>query len=431
MNTVIRNGLLIPMDESCEHRSLRADIAIEGDQIRYIGNIPAAFRADRTIDAEGKIVLPGLVNAHTHLSMGLLRNYADDMELFDWLNNRIWPVEGKLTPEDVYIGSRLGILEMILSGTTAFADMYFFQEATCEAVRESGIRASIGLTFFGDQDATEQRLEIYQDLHHRWNGKADGRIRLDTAPHAIYTCSEATLRAAVKFSAANDTRIHTHLSETLRENADAKRQHRMSPTQYLETMGIFDRPGHAAHCVHMSADDRSILKQHGIYPVHNPSSNMKLGSGFSPLPEFISEGLHVAMGTDGASSNNNLNMVEEMHIASLIHKGHTGDPTVVTAYDTLKMATLHGAQALGIDEICGSITVGKNADLIIIDTSAPHLTPLNNPVSAIVYSAQAADIETLICAGRIVMDERKITTMPVETVIREAAACARKLLLRS
>ncbi len=435
MKLLIKNGIIIPMAPSLHLAPLNmgspGSIAVDGEQIIHVGSVPESFVPDRIIDASGKIVMPGLVNAHTHLSMGLLRNYADDLDLFTWLNEKIWPVEAHLREEDVYTGSLLGVLELIRSGVTAFADMYFFQQPTCRAVEEAGIRANIGATFFGDIRETEARLSDHERLHQVWNGAGNGRILIDTAPHSIYTCTSETLAAALEFSHVKNNRIHIHLSETRRENSDSRKAHGLSPTAYIEELGMLERPVYAAHCVHLDPGDMDILLRHNVIPVHNPSSNLKLGSGFAPVPEMFSRGLQPALGTDGASSNNNLNMMEELHIASLIHKGISGDPTVVSAYETLKMATISGARALGIDHLCGTIEPGKQADIIIIDTGTAHMQPLHDPISAVVYSAQAADVQTVLCAGKILMEDRRLMTIDEEKILRMAAAQGASLISRS
>lgn len=434
MKLLICSGIVIPMTSSLTQDATELasvmDIAIDGKKIVSTGNIPDSFIPDRTIDAEGKIIIPGFINAHTHLSMGLFRNYANDLDLFTWLTKKIWPIEEKLNEQDIYTGSLLGTAELIRSGTTAFADMYFFQEASCEAVKKSGIRANIGATFFGDIGETEKRLPEHHALFKTWNNACDGRIHIDAAPHAVYTCSRETLTAARDFSLELNNRVHVHLSETAKENADALEQHHMTPTAYLESLGLLERPVYAAHCVHLNQDDMKILKSHNVSPVHSPSSNLKLGSGFAPVPRFSKLGLHTALGTDGASSNNNLNMIEEMHIASLIHKGISGDPKVVSAFETLRMATLYGAEALGIDSLCGSIEVGKDADMIFIDTNAVHLQPLHDPISAVVYSAQTSDIDTVMCQGKIIMENHSILTLDEDKIIRDAADTAKALLSR-
>ena len=429
MKLVICNGTLIPVDSAQPH-FLEKDIAVDNGKIVHIGDIPETFIADKVIDAAGKILLPGFINAHTHLSMSLFRNYANDMDLFSWLTQKIWPIEATLNEQDVYSGSLLGTVEMIRSGTTAFADMYFFQEATCEAVKQAGLRANIGATFFGNREETSKRLPEYYKLVKKWNNACNGRIKIDTAPHAVYTCSRETLTAAKEFSLEMGNRIHIHLSETAKENADNIALHSMTPAAYLESIGILEQPVYAAHCVHINTEDMEILKNHAVFPVHNPSSNLKLGSGFAPVPQFSSLGFHTAIGTDGASSNNNLNMMEEMHFTSLIHKGMSGDPRVISAYETIRMATMYGAEALGIDTYCGTLEIGKDADIIFIDTGAAHMQPLHDPISAVVYSAQAADIDTVICQGEILMENHIISTLDEEKIIRKAAETAKELITR-
>lgn len=426
MKQLITHGILIPMTQDAP-AFLTGSIAIENGVIVGIGEIPESFIPDSTIDASGSIVLPGLINAHTHLSMGLLRNYADDLDLHTWLTEKIWPVEAKLSEEDIYWSSLLGTAELIRFGVTSFADMYYFQEATCRAVETAGIRGNIGLTFFGDSEATTERLSAYHEMFSAWNGRCNGRIHLDAAPHAIYTCTADTLREAAAFAEEHGCRIHIHLSETRKEVEDSMREHGATPVAYVNSLGLFDIPTYAAHCVHLLEEDWSILKDNQVYPIHNPTSNLKLGSGIADVPKMLEMGLKPALGTDGSSSNNNLNLLEEMHIASILHKGFHEDPTLLTSYQVLEMATINGAKALGIDQFCGSLEIGKAADLILIDTEKPHLTPLNNPISAAVYSVQAGDIHTVMCNGEILFAQGKITAFNEREILEEARARADRI----
>jgi len=416
MKTVIKNGIVISMDSKLP-RVIRGDIAIEGRKIVSVGDLPADFTADRTIDAENSIVLPGIINAHCHLSMVLLRNYADDLDLFTWLNEKIWPIEEKMTESQVYNSSMLGAAELIRSGVTSFADMYFFQPETCKAIEQAGIRARIGAPFMGDEETIEKKLPELQKLYDEWNGR-DGRINVDSAPHAPYTLTPGALQMAIKFAKDNKTRIHIHVSESKQETEENYEKHGVSPVEYLEKAGLFDFPTYAAHCVQLNEKDLGILKKHEVYPVHNPTSNLKLGNGFAPVPAMLEMGMHPALGTDGASSNNNLNMFEEIHLAAIIHKASTGDPKAVSAYQALQMATIFGAEALGIDNICGSLTAGKEADIILVDTNKTHLQPLHNPVATISYGAQASDVHFVMCAGKILMEKGVVNTIDEKGVIR-------------
>jgi len=426
MRTVIKNGIIIAMDNSLPE-VLKGDIAVEGRKIVSVGEIPAGFKADRSIDAGNSIVLPGLVNAHSHLSMVLLRNYADDMDLFTWLNEKIWPVEEKLTETHVYNSSLLGAAELIRSGVTCFADMYFFQKETCLAIEQAGIRARIGATFFGDEEAMEKKLPVLQKLYDEWNGR-DGRIHIDTAPHSAYTLTPGALHMAVDFAKKNNTRLHIHISESKQETQENYDNHGVSPVEYLEKLGLYDIPTYAAHCVQLDEKDLGILKKYGVYPVHNPTSNLKIGNGFAPIPAMLEMGMHPALGTDGASSNNNLNMFEEIHLAAIIHKGATGDPKAVTAYQALQMATIYGAEALGLDDICGSLTPGKEADIILVDTNNVHMQPLHEPVAALSYSAQASDVHFVMCAGQILMEDSVVLSLDEKDAIKKTAEDAVSLM---
>lgn len=427
MKTLLQNGTIIPMSDS-EPRIIQGDIAVSGDTITQIADRIENFQADRVLDCSGRIIVPGFINAHTHLAMTLLRNYYDDMDLYTWLNDYIWPVEEKLTPEAVYRGSQLGVIESIRSGVTYFADMYFEQEQTIQAVAEGGIRAHIGATFMGDDSATRDRLPHLRDIIETWNGSHDGRISFDAAPHAIYTCSKGTLQAARDLAEEYGLSLHIHMAESEKEAADSMAEHGMTPFAYLDSIDFFSRPAYAAHCIYMEESDIQLCRDRKISIVHNPSSNLKLGNGIAPVQSFLNAGINVAMGTDGASSNNNLNLMEEMHIASLIAKGFTKDPTALNAYQTLRAATMGGAEALNESRRIGSLEPGKSADLVIIDTSSAHMTPKNNPISAVVYSAQAADIEAVMCRGKFLMQDSKLTELDEEEIIRKTEEAAGELL---
>ena len=431
MITLIKNGLILTMTE--EHPVISGDLMFINDRITFIGDRASspefsAIEPDKVIDASGGIVMPGLVNAHCHLSMVLLRNFADDLDLFTWLRERIWPIEAKLTPDHIRIASLLGSAELIRGGVTTFSDMYFHQQQTCEAVAQAGIRARIGATFFGDGDATRSRLPAMHLLARSWHQGVSGRIQVDAAPHAIYTCTDETLRLARTFADEYDTRMQIHLSETSKEVADAFATHGVSPVRHIEMLGLLERPVYAAHCVHVSDEDIRILCDNRVTPIHNPTSNMKLGSGFAPIPAFLRAGLRPALGTDGASSNNNLDMFEEIHLASIIHKGYTGDPTAVTAWEALCMATIDGARAVGLDREIGSLEVGKKADIIIADTSAIHLNPLNDPISAVAYSMKSSDISHVFCDGNHLLNERELMTVDVPDLMEHVSRCTKTLL---
>ncbi len=426
MNTLIQNAVIIPMT-SDTHFHLTGDVGITDKIISHVGKTPEEFIPDTIIDGRGFIVMPGLVNTHNHLSMTLLRSYADDMDLFSWLQDKIWPVEAKLSTEDIYWGSMLGAAEQIRGGITSFADMYFHQEQTIKAITQAGIRGNICATFMGDKKASEERLDVTYKLHQDFNGSADGRISIDMAPHAIYTCTADTLKITADLAQELGCRIHTHISESVKEQKDCMEAHGMTPLAYLESLGCLEVPLYAAHGVYLTDEDITMAKRNNVHVVHNPTSNLKLGNGFAPVEKFIAAGLAPALGTDGASSNNNLNMFEEMHIASLIHKGLHGDPMMLKAHEILQMATINGAKALGLDTITGSLAPGKEADLMMIDTMKPHLQPLNDPISAVVYGAQASDVDTLFCQGKMVMQKRALLTLDEEDILKNAARVSERL----
>lgn len=429
MKTRIKNVLIIPM--TAKDLALYGDIGIDGSTIAFVGEPETAFEPDSVIDGTGMIAMPALVNAHTHLSMELMRNYKDTCpNLQDWLGE-IFPIEDKLTPSDIRIVSDLGIAELIKGGTTTFADMYFFAHETARAVVESGTRACLGLTLLGGLEDTKVRVAERQPVMEAVAAKAGGRIRVDVAPHAIYTCSADTYRYAHDYAKANGVAMHTHLSETRKEVDDALKEFGMTPGRYLESLGCFDGiRSYLAHCVHITDDELKGLSKHDIGIVHNPTSNCKLASGIAPVADMRKAGFKLALGTDGASSNNNLNMFEEMHVASLISTVSTGDTMALTPYDTLRMATLGGAEVLGLDKTIGTLEPGKEADLILVDTRKSHLTPLNNPFSALVFGAQASDVDTVFCKGRLLMQGRELKTIDEAEAMEKTDACWKDILAR-
>ena len=396
MKILLKDITAVTMDD--EQKVLtHAYLVIQDHQITYIGQKMPDMVFDQVIDGKEKVVMPGLVNAHTHVAMTLLRSYADDMNLQDWLFQKIFPFEDTLTSEKVYEGSQIGIEEMLRSGTTCFCDMYFFQKETARAAEEAGIRAVLceGIT----DSVLETKLEKTKDLFSTI--KPDGRIRVGISPHAVYTCQPDTLKRCAEFAKEHGMLIHTHLSETGVENTDCLRDYQMTPAALMEACGLFESPTVAAHCVHLSEEDKKILKKYQVTVVHNPVSNLKLASGVAEIPDLVKRGISVALGTDGASSNNNLNMFEEIKLTGILHKGITGDPTVLPAWEVLKMATVNGARALGFQDL-GMLKEGYLADMIILDFSAPHLKPNHNTVSNLVYAAQGSDVETTIVDGKIV-----------------------------
>lgn len=377
------------------------------------------IKAEKVIDGRHMLAMPGLVNAHTHCGMTILRNSADDLGLEDWLFNRIFPLESRLEEEDVYWGTLLGIAEMLKSGTTAFADMYLHMEAVARAVLESGIRANLSkspLEFDRCGKRAVDNSKGCYEYFRKWNGKGNGRIKVYLEVHSAYLYDEERLKDAAGLARQCGTGIHIHILETARERKESIERYGMDPVEICHKCGIFDVPVIAAHCVHLSDENIRMLEEYGVNAVHNPSSNLKLGSGIARVPLMLDSGINVAIGTDGAASNNNLNMFEEMHLTALLHKGVNQDPQLMNAEQVVRMATANGAKAIGFGEDTGLIKKGMKADLILIDTDKLHLYPMNDPVSAAVYSVQGSDVDTVIIDGEIVMEKRELKTIDEERV---------------
>ncbi|MFN4132937.1 MAG: amidohydrolase family protein [Candidatus Hadarchaeales archaeon] len=424
---LIKNGYILTMDGEGRVYQ-RGSIAIDEGRITAIGDVKGP--ADTVIDASGKVILPGLVNAHTHLPMTLLRGVADDMTLKPWLTEKIWPLERHLTPERVYIGGLLGCLEMIKSGTTCFADQYFYMEEVARAVEESGIRGvlSYGIIELGDSTRRKTEINAGERLVKNCHGKAGGRVLTMFGPHAPYTCSKECLLEVKELAKKYEVGIHIHVSESDEDINDTIAFQGERPIRFLEKIGFFGPEVLAAHCVKVLPDEMEILAKNGVKVAHNPVSNMKLASGIAPVTEFLKKNIVVGIGTDGCASNNNLDMFEEMKICALVHKIRESNPTVAPAPEVLKMATVGGAKALRLEGDIGSIDVGKKADIILINLKKPHLTPAHNIISDLVYSAHGDDVDTVIVDGRIIMKERKVLTLDEEEVLQKAQKAAEEMV---
>lgn len=393
-------------------------LAIEGSRISKIAADLNPADYDTVIDANDQLVMPGLVNAHTHLAMVLFRGYADDMALQPWLEEMIWPAEAKLTAEQAYWGTLWGCIELIRGGVTAFCDMYMFMDDVAKAVEQTGLRAllSYGMIAFEPGKKVDQELDKSLEFASKWHGKADGRIQVAMAPHAQYTCCDTMWERTLQVCEAQGYWINTHISETRREVDVCIKQSGKSPVAYLDDLGVFAAPTLAAHCVHVNEADIGILAERNVRISHNPGSNLKLGSGIAPLPKMLEAGLTVGLGTDGSASNNNLNMFEEMQLSALLHKGFCEDPLAVPAATAVELVTQNGYLALGF-EAGGVLQEGALADLALLDLNQAHLEPVYQPLSALVYSAQAADVRTTIIHGRILMKDRELLTVD-ETEVR-------------
>ena len=407
MGTIIANTLAI-LPDGTGHAAGRHDIFIEGSDIVGIDETPEGFSADEVIDGSRRLTIPGLINAHTHTYMSMMRNVADDLSFTDWLFGTIEPIENRLEPEDAYWASLLSQIEMIRSGTTCFNDQQMHIGQTTRAVVESGMRAVIcrGLVG-GEYDLDERRIR--EALRERDAFAGCDRLTFRLGPHAPYSCGPGYLRGVAEVAKREGMGVHIHIAEGQVESDNMLRDHGCTPVEYVRDAGIFEMPTIAAHCIRVSESDRAILAENGVSVVTNPASNMKLGNGFAPVSEMVAEGINVCLGTDGAASNNAQNMFREMGLLALIHKGTHGTPQCISADEVLDMATRNGAKALGLNT--GSIEVGRKADLALLDLDAPSLTPLNNPVAALAYSANGSEVIDVIIDGRPVMRDRKLTTI--------------------
>ena len=429
MNILIKNVDILSMDGN-ETDIYNSNIYIIDDKIEYIGNEIENREVHRVVDGKNKLAMPGLVNSHTHIAMSLLRNYADDLPLQTWLNEKIWPIEAKMNGEDIYWGSLLSIVEMIQSGTTTFCDMYYFMDEVAKGLDESGMRGVLTRGMSEDPTNPNVKLEETRELYNNWHGKGNGRIKVMVAPHAIYTTSSDFLLKSIDLAKELSTGLHIHLSETQGEIEDSYKIHGKSPVKYLEDLGFFNIHTVAAHCVHLDDEDIDILSKYQVYPVNNPTSNLKLASGFAPIDRMLKKGIPVALGTDGSSSNNNLDMFEEINLASIVNKAVNLDALSVSALSAIKMATINGAKALDWDKEIGSLEVGKKADIILLDLDKPHFYPRHNLVSAISYTAHGSDVDTVIVDGNIIMENREIKTIDVELVKYMAEKHAKDLIIR-
>lgn len=428
---LIRNTTIVTMDD--EKRIINeGEILVEEGRITRVGKAGQVLGAAeaRVIDGTGKIALPGLINAHTHAAMTLFRGYADDMALQEWLQTKIWPREAFLQAEDVYWGTMLAITEMIKGGTTSFADMYFFTDEVARAVKESGIRASLCGVLLGILPTADQDLHDAIKFIEKWHGHAD-RITMMFGPHSLYACQTAHLQKIAQESRRLDVGVHIHLLEARNEMDDIIKFNGKEPFVVMEESGLLERPILAAHAVYLNADEIKRIRDLPFTPVHNPGSNLKLASGIAPVPEYLQADIAVGLGTDGAASNNNLDMFEEIRLGALIHKANKFDPTVVSAHEVLRMATRGGAKALGLEDEIGQIKEGMRADIILVDGRKPHLTPRHNVEANLVYSASAADVTETIVNGQLLMENRKLLTVDEEEVMKKASDAAMDLMNRT
>jgi 5-methylthioadenosine/S-adenosylhomocysteine deaminase len=427
---LIRNGLVLTMDRN---RTVIPDgaVVVRGGRIAAVDGQAAlgAVRGRKVIDAGGGIIMPGLVNTHTHAAMTLFRGLADDVPLMSWLNDHIFPAEAALDHRQVYAGALLACAEMILSGTTTFCDMYLFEDAVARAAQAAGMRAVVGEVLFDfpspHYGTWEQGLAYTATLIEAY--RADPLITVAVEPHSPYLCAPELLQRAFALAARHGLPMVIHLAETEAEVRTIRERYGRTPVEHLESLGVLAPNVLACHCVRLSAADIDRLQRRGVKVSHNPESNMKLASGIAPVPDLLAAGVCVGLGTDGAASNNNLDLFLEMDTAAKLHKVHRLDPTILDAATVLRMATIDGARALGLGDRIGSLEPGKQADIIVLDLHKPHLTPLYHPESQLVYAARGSDVTTAVIDGRVVMENGRILTFDVQKAMDDVNAIAGRI----
>lgn len=402
------------------------NILIDGKRIVSFPGHPEKIEDAEQIDGAGMLALPGLVNTHTHVAMTLFRSYADDLALMDWLQNMIWPAEAHLDDDIVYWGSTLAFAEMIRGGTTAFCDMYMFMDSCAKAAEAAGIRGNIARGLAGVTPNGMKSLEENVELFRKWNNACDGRIRVMLGPHAPYTCPPDYLKKVRDTAEKYSIPIHIHLAETKGEVDTCREKFGVTPIALMDQIGLFDCPTLAAHCVHVTDEDIEIMAKKHVCVAHNPGSNLKLASGIAPVPKMQKAGITVGLGTDGASSNNKLDMFAEMRLAALIHKAATLDPFAVKADDALRMGTKDGAKCLGYDDL-GELKEGYLADLILVDRSEWHWKPRFNSISLAVYAGNSMDVDTVMVNGELLMRHKELLTIDTEKLNYEVERVTKKL----
>ncbi|WP_405156557.1 amidohydrolase [Paenibacillus sp. FSL K6-0108] len=427
MSILIQQATILTMKDT--DSPYTGDIRIVGDRITEMAPHIQAQPGDDIMDGQHKLAMPGLINAHQHTPMSLLRAFSDDLKLMDWLDRKMLPAEARMTPEDIYWGAQLSIAEMIRSGTTAYADMYIHMNEIAEAVTETGIRASLtrGMVFVEDDGG--RRLQEAVDLVQRWSGKAEGRITTMYGPHSPYTCPVESLREVIAMAEQENVPIHIHLAETKEEVVKIRERYGMTPTEYLEEAGMFEK-AHVllAHGVHLNRRDIARLKGMRGGVSHNPVSNLKLGCGIAPITEMTAQGINVGLGTDGAGSATTVDMFEEIKAATWLQKLDYGDPTRLSAKEVLRMATHGSAELLNIQHDVGVLEVGRKADLILIDLKKPHLQPVHELESLLAYSVNGADVDTTIVNGRVLMRGRQLLTIDEEELFRQVEVRAKRIV---
>ena len=430
MKLLLKNCDILAADGGGYRWLKNAYLGIDGSVIDYIGESRPAAPYDREKDMSGRLLAPGLINCHGHTAMTLLRGVGSDLPLQEWLFEKMMPIEDKFTARDIQVGNALALLEMISTGTTSYSDMYFHADTAVENAVAAGIKANLcrpNQCFnpeetYAQNTRAQESIQLFKDC----NGMADGRVLIDFSIHAEYTNFPHIVEAYSADCKALGGRMHIHLSETKKEHDECVAKYGKTPARWFNDLGTFDSPTFAAHCVWVTEEDMALMKEKGVSPVHNPTSNMKLGSGFAPIPRMLELGLNVALGTDGAASNNNLNMMEEMHLAAVLHNGFTHNPTLMKPAQVLNMATRNGARLQGRGDT-GSLEVGKKADIIAIDLTRPHLFPNVDPLALMTYSAQGSDVVMTMVDGRILYENGEFLTLDADRILHAAKTCVERL----
>ncbi len=433
VDLIVRGGTVVTMN--AEKRLIEnGAIAVEKGAIVAVGTsaeITNKFRSKQTIEANGKVVIPGLINTHTHIPMTLFRGIADDLDLQEWLTKYIFPAEAKNVTEDfVRAGTRLGLAEMIRGGTTTYCDMYYFEDAIADETFKAGMRGVLGQTIIDfpapDNKTHAEAMSYTEKFINKW--KNNSLITPALAPHAPYTVSTEHLQNIKKLSDKLNAPILIHVAETKKEVDDLLADKKFRPVEYLDSIGFLNNRVIAAHTVHINDAEIDILKKRGVGAAHNPQSNMKLASGVAPIPQMLKMDLPVGLGTDGAASNNDLNIWEEMDTAAKLHKVFSGDPKVVSAFEAFEMATIRGARALHLENKIGSLETGKRADIVIVDFDDLHQTPYFNVYSHLVYATKAHNVRDVIIDGKIIMRNRNLITLNENGIKKDANAYRVKII---
>ena len=429
MKLLLSHADILTLKDGQWHTLRDAYLGIQDDTICYLSEAAPTEAYDRIKSMPGKLLIPGLINCHCHAPMVFLRGIGSDLNLQDWLFHYIFPTEARWTDAGIRAASELAILELLASGVTSFSDMYYRNVQTIQALCEAGMKANLCRSTQGRPELPyEQNTDCKEglalfDQFHGYNG---GKIRIDLCIHAEYTNTPATIEAYSAACLERGAGMHLHLSETRHEQMECIKKYGMTPAALFEKLGTFKNPTTAAHCVWVTQEDMEILKANGVSPVHCPSSNMKIGSGFAPIQQMLDRGINVTIGTDGAASNNNLNMLEEMHLVSVIHNGYTGDPTVVKPGDVLKMATINGARLQGRSDT-GSLELGKKADIVAIDFDKPHLIPALDYPAMLCYAVQGSDVCMTMVDGQILYQNGEYLTVDADRIRAESRLALKEL----